>query len=182
VSDPDALSQAPTPVSLRLHLWRLSFDPHRIIYATIMLMTAYALYDEGTDPFKRGSLVELFGVTIAPLFALAMAHAFSDALDLQIRNGRRLTGGDRRHLVWSNLEYLYVAIPPILLTVALALVGWAANDIVGLVQLLGVASLFMWGAFAARTAGLGRGRQFTFGFNYGLMGLIVIGVELLITH
>jgi hypothetical protein len=182
VSDPDALSPAPTPVSLQLRVWRLTFDPHRVIYATIMLMTAFALYDEGTDPFKRGSLFELIGVTLAPLFALAMAHAFSDALDLQIRNGRRLNGADRRHLIWSNMEYLYVAIPPILLTIVLALFGWNANDIVGVVQLLGIASLFFWGAYAARASGLGRRRQFTFGFNYGLMGLIVIGVELLITH
>jgi len=182
VTDPDALSPALSPVRLQLKVWRLTFDPHRVIYATIMLMTAFALYDEGTDPFKRGSLFELIRVTLAPLFALAMAHAFSDALDLQIRNGRRLTGADRRHLIGSNMEYLYVAIPPILLTILLALFGWDANDIVGLVQLLGVASLFFWGVFAARTAHLARWRQFTFGFNYALMGLIVIGVELLITH
>ena len=88
-----------------------------------------------------------------------MAHAFSDALDVQIRNGRRLTGADRRHLLWSNLEYIYVAIPPILLTIALALLGWDANDVVFVVQILGLASLFFWGAYAARTAGLGGWRQ-----------------------
>jgi hypothetical protein len=182
MSDPDALSPAPSPVALKLRVGRLTFDPHRIIYATIMLMTAFAIYDEGTDPFQKGPLIQLLGVALAPLFALAMAHAFSDALDVQIRNGRRLTGADRRHLLWSNLEYMYVAIPPILLTIALALLGWDANDVVFVVQILGLASLFFWGAYAARTAGLGGWRQATFGFNYSLMGLVVIGVELLLTH
>ena len=41
-------------------------------------------------------------LALAPVFALAMAHAFSDALDLQIRLGRRLTGRDRRHLLATN--------------------------------------------------------------------------------
>ena len=112
-----------------------------------------------------------------------MAHAFSDALDLQIRNGRRLSWHDRRHLIWPRTSSTSTsAIPPILLTIALALLGWDANDVVGMVQLLGLASLFVWGVFAARKAGLGRWGQTRFGFNYAVMGLIVIGVELILTH
>jgi hypothetical protein len=182
VTDPEAVEDVASPLDIRLRFGRLSLDPHRIIYSTIMLMTAFALYDEGTAPLKTGAVVELIGVAIAPLFALAMAHAFSDALDLQIRNGRRLTRADRRHLLGVNLQYLYVAIPPIAIIIVLTIVGWDANDIVGLVELLGVASLFFWGAFAARKAHLGRGRQFTFGFNYALMGLLVILIELILTH
>jgi hypothetical protein len=182
VSDLEAPSPEPSPLVLKVRLWRLTFDPHRIIYSTIMLMTAFAIFDEGTDPFDRGPLIELIGISLAPLFALTMAHAFSDALDLQIRNGRRLSWHDRRHLLAENLEYLYVGIPPILLTIALALLGWDANDVVGMVQLLGLASLFVWGVFAARKAGLGRWGQTRFGFNYAVMGMIVIGVELILTH
>ena len=182
MTDPAELSTVPSPATLKVRVWRFTFDPHRVIYATIMLMTAFAIYDEGTDPFERGPLIELIGISLAPLFALSMAHAFSDALDLQIRNGRRLTGHDRRHLLVENLEYLYVAIPPIVLTIVLAMLGWDANNVVGLVQLLGIASLFVWGVFAARKAGLGRWTQTRFGFNYAVMGMIVIAVELILTH
>jgi hypothetical protein len=169
-------------VDLQFRIGRLSMDPHRIIYATILLMTAYAIYDEGTSPLKTGAYLELLGLSIAPLFALAMAHAFSDALDLQIRNQRRLTGHDRRHLAATNLQYLYVAIPPMLLIVALGLLDWDANDVIGIVQLMGLVSLGWWGYYAGRKAGVGRLRRWTFAINYALMGLVVILVELILTH
>ena len=111
-----------------------------------------------------------------------MAHAFSDALDLQIRYQRRLTGADRRHLAASNLQYLYVAIPPMLLIVALGLLQWDANDIIGLVQVMGLLSLGWWGYYAGRKAKVSRLRRWTFAINYALMGLIVILVELGLTH
>lgn len=180
----DDQTQAGTPLRnpLKLRFWGLSFDAHRVIYATIILMTALAIYDEGHDPLRAIPILTMFGIAVAPLFALAMAHAFSDALDLQIRNGRRLTGKDRRHLLAENLEYLYVAIPPLLLAAILSVLGWGAQDVVGIVQLLGTASLAMWGVFAARTAGLGRWAQVRFGVGYAFMGLIVIGVEQALTH
>jgi len=172
----------PAGVDLHLHLWRLSLDPHRIIYSTIMLMTAYAIYDEGTDPLSERSFVVLIGLSIAPVFALSMAHAFSDALDIQIRYGRRLTGHDRRHLFLSNLQYLYVAIPPLIVMAVLGLLGWDANDVLGLVQLLGVLSLGWWGWYAGSKAGAGLARRAWFAVSYTVMGLVVIAIELILTH
>jgi hypothetical protein len=180
-----AVSESPDPenaVDLQFRVGRLSMDPHRIIYATILLMTAYAIYDEGTAPLQRGTYVALLGLSIAPLFALAMAHAFSDALDLQIRYQRRLTGADRRHLAASNLQYLYVAIPPMVLIVVLGLLQWDANDVIGLVQVMGLLSLGWWGYYAGRKANVSRIRRWTFALNYALMGLVVILVELALTH
>lgn len=180
---PDTPATAPSgPPDLKLRFLGLTFDAHRVIYATIILMTALAIYDEGTDPLRAVPLLAMFGVTLAPLFALAMAHAFSDALDIQIRTGRRLTGRDRRHLIAENMEYLYIAVPPILLTAVLSAFRWDANDVVGVVQLLGLASLGLWGAFAARLAGLSRWTQARFAFGYAVMGAIVITVELILTH
>lgn len=170
------------PVSLKVSIGPLSFDPHRVIYATIILMTAFAIYDEGDDPFTSGPLITLFGVALAPLFALTMAHAFSDALDLQIRYGRRLTGHDRRRLLATNLEYLYIAIPPILLGIVLTAFGWTAPSVILTLQVLGLVSLVLWGAYAARTARLGGWAQVRFGFSYGVMGAIVIVIELILTH
>ncbi len=42
-------------VDLQFRVGRSSMDPHRIIYATILLMTTYAIYDEGTAPLQRGA-------------------------------------------------------------------------------------------------------------------------------
>lgn len=173
------VSEAP---DLRFTLWRISLDPHRIIYSTILLMTAYAIYDEGSGTVSGRPFVELVGLSIAPLFALAMAHAFSDALDLQIRNGRRLNGHDRRQLLASNLQYMYIAVPPILVIAVMGLMGASASTVILVVLLLGLVSLAWWGYFAGRQAGVPRLRRLTFAINYALMGLIVIGVELLLTH
>ena len=178
----DAPPSTPPGMDLQLHIWRLSLDPHRIIYATILLMTAYAIYDEGTLPLDRRGYLALFGLSIGPLFALAMAHAFSDALDLQIRNGRRLSGHDRRHLLATNLQYMYVAIPPLLVIAILGTLRWDANDVLGVVQLLGLLSLGWWGWFAGMKAGVSIGRRAWFAVSYTVMGMIVIAVELILTH
>ena len=182
--DPIASTPAttPAPADIELRIGRLHMDPHRIIYATILLMTAYAIYDEGDLPFDSAGYIALFGVSIAPLFALAMAHAFSDALDMQIRNGRRLTGHDRRHLAAVNLQYMYVAVPPMVLIAALGLLHWDANDVLTIVQVVGLISLAWWGWFAGAKAGVSMGRRAWFAFSYTVMGMIVIAVELLITH
>ena len=170
------------PRDIHLQMWFMVLNPHALIYSTILLMTAYALYDEGTASLVGGAWLDLVAIGIAPLFALTMAHAFSDALDLQIRYGRRLNGRDRRSLLAKNLQYMYLAIPTTLILAVLTLLHWDANDAVNLILLIGLASLFFWGSFAARKARLGWGRQVTFGLSYGLMGFLVVIVELAITH
>lgn len=170
------------PLNLEFRLGRLNMDPHRIIYATILLMTTYAIYDEGINPFKTTTIIEIIGVSIAPLFALAMAHAFSDGLDMQIRNGRRLTRRDRWHLFGTNLQYMYVAVPPVAIIIVLGILGMDANDIVSIVQVLGLLSLGWWGYYAGRKAGLGTGRRWLFAFNYAMLGLLIIVIELILTH
>jgi hypothetical protein len=183
VPEPEASRhEEDVPVDLRFRVGFLTLDPHRIIYATIILMTSFAIYDEGTEPLGPGPYLDMVALAFGPLFALAMAHAFSDALDIQIRHGRRLTGRDRRHLLAVNAQFLYVALPPLALMGVLGLLDWDANDAVGMAQLLGIASLFGWGFYAGRQAGVSRPRQWSFGANYALLGIVVILVELLLTH
>ena len=120
--------------------------------------------------------------SLAPLFALSMAHVFSDALDLQIRKGRRLTNHDRRHLLAANLQYMYIAIPPIVLIVLLSLFHMPATDVIRVVLVLGLLSLGWWGYYAGRKAGVPVLRRWIFALNYSFMGAVVIGIELLLTH
>jgi hypothetical protein len=170
------------PHDITLRVWFLTLDPHTLIYSTIILMTAYALYDEGTGTLVEGAALELAAIAVAPLFALMMAHAFSDALDFQIRYGRRLNRHDRWTLLRKNIQYMYVAVPATLLLGLLTLLHWDADDGVALMLLFGLGSLVMWGIFAGQKAGLGPLRQVSFGLSYGLMGFIVLIVELAIAH
>lgn len=183
MSEPDVSDEATrTPVS-KLTILGLKFDPHRLIYATIMLIATLSIYgDSDTDRLSTNTMITLIAVLVAPLFALTMAHAFSDALDMQIMRGRRLNAQDRRHLLATNLEYMYVAVPPIALTLALGLAGISGNTVINVILALGIVSLFMWGVFAARKAGLGMWGQVRFGVNYSVMGLIIVIVELILTH
>ncbi len=170
------------PARPLLRFLGLDWDPHRLIYGTIILMVALGIYEESDDVFDQGTLWELFAVVIAPLFALAAAHSFSDAIDIQVRTGRPLTGDDRRHLALTGLQYLAVGVPVMILSTVVFVFGgdsWAAIDAA---QGIGVASLFLWGVFAARRAGLGRWSQLRYALVYGFLGFFVIVVELLLAH
>lgn len=165
-----------------LHVSVLVLEPHALIYSTIMLMVAYSLYDEGTAPLLDGALLELSAVGLAALFALAMAHAFTDALDMQILYRRRLTKKDRLRILLTNLQYMYVAVPAILTLLLMAPLNWDSDSAVAVLMLFGLATLFFWGTFAARKAGLSRWRQLSFGLSYGFIGILVLLVELALTH
>lgn len=179
-SSPDGHSD---PEKLKIRILGLSFDPHRLIYSTIILIATLSIYDDSTpEEFDTWTALALSAVIIAPLFALTMAHAFSDALDLQIKLGRRLNGQDRRHLLRINLEYLYIAIPPLALALVLGPTAVAPGLIIDIVLVMGLISLFFWGMFAARKAGLRRWGQIRFGVNYLAMGLIIVIVELILKH
>lgn len=165
-----------------IHFLRLRLDPHRLIYATIIMLVALALFDESVDPFTGSTIVDIFVVVLLPLFALSLAHGFSDALDIQILSRRRLTATDRRHLVTSSIQYLLVGIPVLVMAVvfgALSMNVQLASDIG---QLLGVVSLLLWGGYAARRAGLGTWVQVRYGLIYGFIGAMIVVVELLFAH
>jgi hypothetical protein len=169
-----------TPQHLQVSV--VVLEPHALIYSTIMLMTAYSLYDEGSEPLLDGALLSLSAVGIAALFALAMAHTFTEALDTQILFRRRLNRQDRLRILLNNLQYMYIAVPAILILLILTPLNWGAESAVGVLMLVGLGTLFFWGSFAARKAGLSRWRQLSFGLSYGFIGIVVLIVELLLSH
>lgn len=160
----------------------LRLDPHRLIYATIIMLVALAIFDDTVDPFTGSTVADVFVVVLLPLLALSLAHGFSDALDIQIRSRRRLTGADRRHVLASSVQYLLVGIPVLVLAVVFALTGIEVQRASDIGQLLGVLSLLLWGGYAARSAGLGIWAQIRFALIYGFIGVMIVIVELLFTH
>lgn len=159
----------------------ICFDAHRLIYATIILLVSLGLYNTQAPSFTGSTLLDLVVVVVMPLLALSFAHAFADALDIQIRTRHRLSGRDRRHLFVTAIQYLTVGIPVLIIGFVFEALGWSATVAVAWGQILGVVSLFMWGAFAGRASGLGRWMQFRFAIFYGLVGIGIITVEVL-TH
>jgi hypothetical protein len=174
-------STAPNGHTL-IRIFGVRFDAHRLIYATIIMLVALAIYNDDIQSFSGQGFVDLAIVVVLPLLALSMAHAFSDALDIQIKTRRRLTAQDRRHLLAAGLQYLSVGIPVLLIGLIYEVTGGEAGQASEWGQALGVLSLFGWGAFAARSAGLGAWGQVRFAIVYGLLGAAIITVELALVH
>lgn len=159
--------------ALRLGPFRLT--AHRAIYGTVIVMAALAVFDaENPDV----SLLDVVTVVLAPLVALAAAHTFSDLGDRQIALRRPLSAADWRHLLAENLEYLYVAVPPLVALVVAVESDFDVAEAVGLLLLLGTASLAFWGWLAGRRAGFTAGWQALTAVLYGLVGLAVVVLEL----
>lgn len=160
----------------------IRFDAHRLIYATIIMLVSLAIYNDDAESFSGTRFVDLSIVVVLPLLALSFAHAFSDALDIQIRTRHRLTAEDRRQLLRAGFQYLSVGIPVLVIGIIFEISGGVASDASEWGQTLGVLSLFGWGAFAARAAGLGFWPQVRFAIVYGLLGVGIISVELALLH
>lgn len=166
----------------RIRLMGLRLDPHRLIYSTLIMMVALAVFDEDSKPFTGSTVGDVFVVVLMPLAALSLAHGFSDAIDIQIRTRHRLTRADRRHIAGTSVQYLLVGLPVLLLAVIFSIVGIDVEVATNIGEALGQISLLFWGAFAARSAGLGRWAQVRFALVYSFLGSLIIVVEVLVAH
>lgn len=170
------------PEDPRITLGPLRVDPRTIIYSTILVLTAVAIIDPGKQPLNTAALWQGFWILLGPLFAISMAHGFSEAIDLQIRLHRRLTWADRRHLLTVNLQYMFIGVIAWISLLISYAVGQTVSTAMNQLYVLGVASLVAWGVIAARHAGLPRSRQVVMGINYGAIGIIIVLVEIWIRH
>lgn len=166
----------------RLRFGPIRVDPRAAIYATIIMITALTVFSEGEGDMTWYMFRRVSAVLVAPLFALAMAHAFSEALDLQIRFNRRLNRHDRRHVFIVNMQYLYPCIGPVAFALVATLFHWSTDFTTWFILIGLFISLFGWGFYAGRRARLPLGRQLVFGSGYALLGLLVLVVELFLTH
>ena len=166
----------------RLHVGPLWIEPRVVIYATLIQMTAYALFDVPDIPISVDGFNVLFWVAIVPMFALAVAHAFSEVLDLQIRLPRRMNWSDVVVILHANLQFLYVSLVPIILLSVAWLLGMSANSAVNIVLYFCLVSLAGWGAYGARQAGLRAWPCVMFGAAYACLGAFIVLLEIFIRH
>jgi hypothetical protein len=166
----------------RLQIGPLWIEPRVVVYATIIQMTAYAIYDPVESAVTLDGFIQLFWIAVVPMFALAIAHGFSEVLDLQIRIRRSIKGHDLRVILHSNVQFLYVSLIPIILLIICWLIDVSEKSAVKFILYLGIISLAGWGGFGARRSGLKTWQWLLFGAAYACLGAIVVLLEILIRH
>jgi hypothetical protein len=160
-----------------LRVGPLRIDVAAWVYATVTVMSVLAVYD-GWGEAKR--YIGVVIVVLAPTIALALAHLFADVLDFHVRRHRPPSRQDWRHLIGHATQYLLVAVPPLLV---LVITGFIPSvDLRGSITsmlIFSALSLGFWGWIAGRRAGLTAWRLAAAAGAGLLVGLIVIGTQIL---
>jgi hypothetical protein len=180
--DPNATSDVSGENRLSLHLGRLPIDVRVAVYSTLILMSGFALYDPGTVALTWTEWVKEFGAVLAPVAAVALAHAFAEALGHEVHTGTHLSPAVRHTIVRHNLQFLYPGIVTSFFLVPMLILHVPADTAVNMLLLLGSASLVCWGTFAGRRVGLGFWGTLTYALGYGAVGLLVVLVKYWLTH
>ena len=164
--DPEHLQLG--PIEIRLE---------RVVYATVVLMSVLAVYDGWAE------LTSFLGVAIvivAPLVALGIAHLFSEAIEEHYHLQRGLAGAEWRALALDQLTIMVAAVPAL---VVLG-IGWVSpldeRSTIELLLWTGVVTLVALSLVAARRAGIRGWRLAVAGLSGGLVGLMVIGLQVLL--
>ena len=162
----------PQPHSVRVG--GVELDLERLTYATVVVMAVLAAYQGWAElSFLAAALV-----VISPVVAVCLAHAFSELLQEHAAHRRTLTRAEWAAAARRQLHLLLAALPPLIILS----VGRAASIEVArtgaVVQLTGMATLMFLSAIACRRAGL-RGWQLILGtLAGGLVGLLVIALQI----
>lgn len=159
-----------------LRVGPLRIDVAAWVYATVTVMSVLAIYD-GWGDTKR--YVGVVVVVLAPTIALGLAHLFADVLDFHVRRHRAPSRHEWRHLVGHAVQYLLVAVPPLLVLVVTGLLP--AIDLRGSITcmlIFATLSLGFWGWIAGRRAGLRSWRLLVATGGGLLVGLVVIGMQI----
>lgn len=168
---------APAPMQKRSFI-----DPHNIVYATIILLISMDVLQYRDEEGDGVSLTEFLVLTIGPLVMVAVAHSFAGTIEIQVRERRRLTGADFRRLGLTVLQYASVATVPSLLAIGLSLAGQAPITAAWITEILGLISLVLWGYYAGWAAGRSQLGRIGNAVLYGIVGLVIILLELAVSH
>ena len=175
--DPDSPS---VTASLAAHVLRVAIDPRMAVYSTIILMATFALLDEGTTVLTLSEWFYLVAEAAAPLLAITVAHAFSEALAYEVRHHTPLTHPVRKAIVLHNLQMLYIVVPVAVLALPFLLFHIEANTAINVVLLLAGLSLVGWGLYAARRVGKIGWRRLYYAVSYPVIGIGVVVLEILL--
>ena len=117
---------------------------------------------------------------MAPLLALGVAHLFSEVIEEHYHLQRPLTGAEWRRLSVGQLKILVAAIPPLVILG----IGWLnpldERRTIAVLLWTGMATLVGLSFIAGRRAGLRGWRLAVAGISGGVVGLIVISLQVLL--
>jgi hypothetical protein len=153
------------------------FRLDRLVYGTVVLMSVLAVYDgwQGLATF-----LGIVAVILAPLLALAVAHLFAEVLHAISELARPLTRAEWKHHVLDQGPWFLAALPPLVMLG----IGWVspldALSTITLVLWTAVITLVAIAAVAGRRAGLTGWRWLLTAATGGLVGLIVIALQVLL--
>lgn len=161
-----------------MHAGPLLVRPQAIIYSTIIAMAALAVYDDDSpDVMDLADAGYMSIVVLGPLLALAIAHFFADLADTQISLSRSPSAHDVRTLMGHSLQYLYVAVPAIIIVALAYETGHSVDDGVAFLYLAGIASLFVWGWIVGRRSQSRGWVRIALTLGYGFVGVGIVLVE-----
>ena len=149
----------------------------RAVYATVVLMSVLVVYDGWQDlPTFAG----VAAVIVAPMLALAAAHLFSEGIEEHVRVQRPLTRAEWGRLALDQAQVLLVAVPSLLVVG----IGWLSplgtRSTIAVLLWTGVVTLVVLAVVAARRAGIRGWRVLVAGAGGGVVGLIVISLQVLL--
>ncbi len=144
----------------------------------LIIITATLVADRLVAEDATSSLLALWGAA----GVLVLAHVYAAAVAEIGEKGRWLTHAERHVLIADNVPVLAAVAVPSLLLMA-ALLGWLELWIaLDLSVLLSIAALFAVGAYQARRQHAGAGVRIGLGALGGLIGCVVIVLEVAFSH
>jgi hypothetical protein len=167
---------------LSLRVAGLPIDPRIAVYSTIILMSGLALLDFQDTELSWSQWAKVFGAAFAPVAAVAVAHAFADALGYEVRTQTRLDAKAMGHIVRHNIQFFYVAVITLVILAPSLALNVAASTAANILMIIGTANLVGWGTFAGRRVGLGWRGVLIYALAYGFVGVIVVLVKYWLTH
>lgn len=144
----------------------------------LIIITATLVADRVFAEDAIKSLLALWGAAAV----LALAHVYSAAVAEIGEKGRWLTHTERHVLIADNIPVLAAVIVPSILLLA-SVVGWLDLTVaLNLSVVLSVAGLFIVGVYQARGQQASTAVQVGLGSFGGLIGIIIIVLEVAFAH
>jgi hypothetical protein len=155
---------------------RAERSAHAIYGLVIITATLVADRQHATDAFV--SLVMLWAAALV----LVLAHTYSALVAELGQRGQRLDYVERHVLIVDNIPLATSVVLPTVLLVASGLGLISLTAAIDLSILLSLGSLFGLGAYQARRQGAPLSHQLAIGTLGGLLGIIIVLVEVTFSH
>jgi hypothetical protein len=159
-----------------VHVHGYALDLERLTYATIVVMSVLAVY----TGWAKLSFLAATAVVVAPVVALGVAHAFSEALHKHAETRRPLNAQEWKAVAWHQLHLLLAAVPPLVLLILGRTTPIGNENVRAAVLTTGMVTLIALTAVAAKHAGYTGWRWLVASLSGGVIGVVVIVLQVVL--